>query len=107
MDREEREEQKMETSRKIRTLILDNILTHPRHPAPYIADTFKVNRRDVYRELKSLVEEGVLAAEGTTGTRSYRLLKLPEPEVEQKPRPNTLQEREHLERLAWQDRRKR
>lgn len=109
MNREDIEKQRQETLRRIRKLILENVLTHPRLLAPFLQDTYNVDRLDVYDELKKLVEEGVLAAEGTTGTRSYRLLKLPEPEPEavmESQRPNTFMEREHLERLAWQTRRK-
>ncbi|HEX7030033.1 MAG TPA: hypothetical protein VF254_05515 [Gammaproteobacteria bacterium] len=110
MNREEYEKHRQETSRRIRRLILEDVRTHPRRLAPHIQDTYEVDRIDVYAELKKLVQEGVLAAEGTTGTRSYRLLRLPEPEPEtvaKAPRPNTLMERERLERLAWQQRRKR
>lgn len=109
MNREEYEKQRQERLRRIRKLILENVIEHPRLLAPYIQDTYNVDRLDVYDELKKLVEEGVLAAEGTTGTRSYRLLKLPEPApqpkpVREPPRPNTIMEREWLERLAWQKR---
>ncbi|HEX6927686.1 MAG TPA: hypothetical protein VF267_00435 [Gammaproteobacteria bacterium] len=118
MIREEHEKHRQEASRRIRKLILDNVPAHPRRLAPHIQDTYAVHRIDVYAELKKLVAEGVLAAEGTTGTRSYRLLRQPDPEPEPQPepeseptgnapRPNTIMERERLERLAWQQRRKR
>ncbi|HEX7046951.1 MAG TPA: hypothetical protein VF275_05220 [Gammaproteobacteria bacterium] len=111
MNREDVEKQRQESLRGIRKLILENVLTHPRLLAPFLQDTYNVDRLDVYDELRKLVEEGVLAAEGSTGTRSYRLLKFPEPEakpepVMELPRPNTIMERERLERLAWQKRRK-
>lgn len=57
--------------RRIRLLILENILKRPNGLPAYIQYTYDVPRIHVYKELRRLVAEGVLNVEGKTSRRTY------------------------------------
>lgn len=57
----------------IRARILECVDDHPRGLAQYIADSENIVRRQVYAELRRMVAEGLLVADGRTGARRYQL----------------------------------
>jgi len=59
---------------EVRRFIVDNVGVHPKDIGRVTATRFGISRQAVNLHLRRLVDEGVLAAEGTTSSRSYRLV---------------------------------
>jgi len=61
---------------EIRRFIVERVSRHPRDVARLVAEQFGLSRQAANQHLRRLVEEGVLAADGLTRQRSYRLVTL-------------------------------
>ena len=61
-------------SEVIRKFIIDKVDEHPADIAKLAADQFGITRQAVRRHLTTLIEDGVLTADGETRSRRYRLV---------------------------------
>ncbi len=65
--------QKREKTREIRAFIVNNIDDHPQDIVNFTVERFKMSRQAIARHVATLVEEGILEAEGKTRSRKYSL----------------------------------
>jgi anti-sigma regulatory factor (Ser/Thr protein kinase) len=61
-------------STEIRQFIIDNVDQHPAEIAKLTAEQFQITRQAVRRHLTTLIEDGILKAEGETRKRRYSLV---------------------------------
>ncbi|MGM0375125.1 MAG: hypothetical protein ACQEQQ_11985, partial [Chloroflexota bacterium] len=59
---------------KIKKFVLENIEKHPRDITSFTAEAFGVTRNAVLYHINHLIEDGVIAAHGSTKDRHYELV---------------------------------
>lgn len=65
-------------TKEIRTVILENIFDKGRVPAVAIANQFGISRQAVAKNVRNLINEGLVLEEGLPGKKSYKLKSLQE-----------------------------
>lgn len=73
MTRDEIRERRKQEDRRIRVTALEHVEQQPRRLASHVANCLGIHHGVVYREIRTMVRDGLLRAEGSTNRRHYRI----------------------------------